>query len=331
MFKRRHVLKTFLAVMVITGLTFGANLAFAQTGLTLVDKIVAVVNDDIITAVDINKRLRPIYTQIAAASISEDEKNAAREQVRGDVLNEMIREKLMEQEMLRNNIRVSDEEVNAAINDIKSKNDFSDEALRDALALQGYSYEDYRDEIQRQILSSKLMNRQIRSRVVVTEADIERYYNENSGDFLSAREYKIWNLFVRWSQYGDEREQRQAVDTIQKLYNQLQNGTDFISLVQKAGQTYGGGELGFYRLNEVAEAFRPVIAGLEPHSYSTIVPGPGVAQIFYVEEIQIAENQPMEEVRPEIEEILYRQGMEKRFENWMQELYDQSHIEILEN
>lgn len=328
MFKKQTVIKLVLTVM-LGGVCFGAVPVFAQTGGGMVDTIVAVVNEDIITAHELNKRLKQVFTSIENAPLSPEEKAQARSEVQGDMLEEMIREKLMDQEIKRYNISVSDAEVNDAINGIKSNNNFSDEQLREALALQGYSYDAYRDEIQRQILSSKLMNRQIRSRVVVTEADIERYFNEHQGDFLSSREYHVWNIFVRWTPGGDPREQNQAVNIIENLYLKLEAGESFKTLAAGSGQTYGGGELGSYHLNEIAQDFRPIIAELGAGQYSRILPGNGMAQIFYVDKIDVAENQTLEDVRPEIEETLFRQGMEKRFDNWMQELRDQAHIEIL--
>lgn len=312
----------------LTGWILGSAPVFAQT--TEVDKIVAVVNEDIITAHELNKRLKQVLVSIENAPLTPEEKVQARQQVQGDMMQEMVREKLVEQEVKRYNISVSDDEVNDAINNIKANNNFTDDALREALALQGYDYNDYRDEIRRQILSSKLMNRQIRSRVVVTEADIERYYNEHAGDFLSARQYKVWNMFVRWSEYGDGRERQQALGIIENIYNRLLSGEDFRVIARGSGQTYGGGELGLFRLNEIAPDFRPVIAELNANTYSKIMMGNGVAQVFYVEEVIVAEDQSLADVRPEIEEILYREGMEKKFDTWMQELYDQSHIEILQ-
>ena len=331
MLQKQRALKCVLAITLITGVLLFAMPVMAQTNGGMVDKIVAVVNEDIVTSHELNKRLKQVLTSIENAPLSPEEKVQARQQVQGDMLQEMIREKLIEQEIKRYNISVSDAEVNDAIDNIKSNNNFTDEALREALALQGYDYNDYREEIRRQILSSKLMNRQIRSRVVVTEADVQKYYNENSGDFLSTREYKVWNLFVRWSEFGDGREQQMAGATIEKLYTRLQNGEDFKVLAQGAGQTYGGGELGTFRLNEIAPDFRPIIAELNANQHSKILPGNGVAQIFYVEEVIVAGDQSLEQVRPEIEEVLYRQGMEKKFDTWMQELRDQSHIEILQN
>lgn len=331
MLQKQRTLKCIFGVTIIAGLLLSAMPVMSQTNGSMVDKIVAVVNEDIITSHELNKRLKQAMISIENAPLSPEEKMQARQQVQGDILQEMIREKLIEQEIKRHNISVTDAEVNGAINNIKSNNNFTDEALREALALQGYDYNDYREEIRRQILSSKLMNRQIRSRVVVTEADVQKYYADNSGDFSSAREYKVWNLFVRWSEYSDAREQQQALSIIENLYGRLRNGEDFKVLARGSGQYYGGGELGLFRLNEIAPDFRPVIAELTPQTYSKILRSNGVAQIFYVEEIIVAGDQSLEEVRPEIEEVLYLQGMEKKFDTWMQELSNQSHIEILQN
>lgn len=329
MLKRQGAIKFILKACIITGLIVMAGPAYAQTG--MVDKIVAVVNDDIITAHDLNKRLKVVYNSINNAPISDGEKQQAMQQVQHEMLNEMIRETLIKQETKKYGIAVTDAEVNDAINTIKANNNFTDDALREALTLQGFDYESYRDEIGRQILSSKLMNRQIRSRVVVTNEDIERYFNTHAAEYQNVREYKVWNIFTRWSEYGESREREQALRMIDNLYNQLQAGADFIQLVRTGGQTYGGGELGFYKINEIAPEYRDYIAGLQPHSYSQIVMSPQVAQIFYVEEIMVGDNQTLADVKPEIEEILYRQGMEKRFESWMEELYAQSHIEILQD
>lgn len=322
--------KLVLAVLIATGVTLCAQPNNAKAAEAVVDTIMAVVNDDIITAQDLNKRMKVVYTQIDNAPISAEEKAQARIHMRGQVLNEMIRETLFQQEIKKAGISVSAQEVNDAINNIKANNNFNDEQLQEALALQGFSYTDYREELTRQILSNKLMNRNVRSKIVVTKADIERYYNEHSAEYLSAREYRVWNLFVRWSEYGSENERNQSMMIINGIYDRLKSGADFMELVGAAGKTYGGGELGYYKLTEIAPDFRTVIEGLGPYSYSDIIYGPGSAQIFYVSEIRVAENQGVEEVSEEITEKIYQQELDKTFEAWLKELHNNSHIEILD-
>ena len=155
----------------------------AASDAMLVDRIVAVVNEDIITLYDLNLALQPYQAKIKALNYSPEKEREALFKLRAELLNQIIDEKLTDQAVKRNNIEVSEKEIDATIERIKAARSLTDEDIRAGIALQGLTMEGYRKAIKEQLLRSILVNREIKSKIVITEDEIKKYYEahrENS-------------------------------------------------------------------------------------------------------------------------------------------------------
>ncbi|MGW8188109.1 MAG: SurA N-terminal domain-containing protein, partial [Desulfobacterales bacterium] len=135
----------------------------------VVDRIVAIVNDEVISLYELNQATQPYIEQVQNSRYPEDVERQLMFEVRGKILNEMINEKLADQELKRQNISVSDKEVDNAIERIKESRAITDEELRKSLVAQGITYEEYRQQTKQQILRAKLVNREVRSKIVITD------------------------------------------------------------------------------------------------------------------------------------------------------------------
>jgi len=138
----------------------------------VVDRILAVVNEDVITQYDMDTLLRPLVQNIRSQQLPPERELQAVRQLRAEMLNNLIDTKLTEQEVKRYNITVTDEEVENYIQQLKQRRSTTDEQLRGFLAEQGMTLEDYRREVKLQLQRTKLVNREVRSKVVITEAEI---------------------------------------------------------------------------------------------------------------------------------------------------------------
>ncbi|MDY0377296.1 MAG: SurA N-terminal domain-containing protein, partial [Desulfobacterales bacterium] len=179
MTKRFESRKFFLAVLAACLIVWATAGEINAEGGQVVERIVAVVNDEVITLFDLNQTLAPYERQIQAMGYADDKQEQMRFKVREDMLNHLIDQKLTDQEIKRYKISVSDKEIDGTVEQIKNANHYTDESLRNILASQGMSYEEYREKIKEQILRSKLVNIEVRSRVVITPEETRAYYERH--------------------------------------------------------------------------------------------------------------------------------------------------------
>ena len=159
-----EILKYLVAVFVCTFCFIFINQAKCAE---VVDRIVAVVNDDIIILSELNQTLKPFAGRLKELGYSPEKERKMLFKVRSDILNQLIDQKLADQEIKRFNITVSEKEIDNAIERIKEASSYTDEELREELTVQGLGMEEYRESIKEQILRAKLINWEIKSKIVI--------------------------------------------------------------------------------------------------------------------------------------------------------------------
>ena len=190
-------------LLLLTGTALGQK---KQPGWVEVDRIVAVVNQDVILASEVARRVAPL----APAPGKPPPAGAERQ-----VLEQMIDETLLSQEAIRARIEVPASDVDGAINEIKKQNQLDDAGLLKALEAQGYTLELYREDLRHQILRLRAINQLIRPRVVVRDDELLAAYNEAKkkaksvklGTFEAEKDRMRQNLI----------EQRVATETVKWL------------------------------------------------------------------------------------------------------------------
>ncbi len=297
----------------------------------VVDRVVAVVNDDIIRLSDLEARLAPVVAGIHSRGLlPADEKNAVYA-ARVKMLDEMIDELLADQQIKKAGIRISDREVDDIIERIKRINSMTDEDLRRELAKQGMDLDEYRKEIKNQLKRSKLVSRMLDSKIVITNEEIERYYNAHGDIYGGKREYILRNIIIPFDK-GDEKAKDAAYKAMQKIKSLLDQGMDFSEAAKKFSQGMNaaqGGYLGRFAIDDLAADIKKVIASLGEDQYSDVVETDQGFQIFYVDKIEETGPVPLEKVRDEIRNKLYDEAVNEAFSKWIQRLRAEAHIKII--
>jgi peptidyl-prolyl cis-trans isomerase SurA len=324
------------AVCLVIGIVLGAlNLAPSKShaaNTAIIDRIVAVVNEDIITSYDIETLLRPMVASMKKQGLSPERERQTISQLREELLNNLIDAKLTEQEIKRYNISVADEEVESQIRQIKQRRSLSDEELKAALALEGLTLEEYRKQIKLQIQRTKLVNREVRSKVVISQEEIKNYYEKNKSKYGGGTQYYLWNLFIKVPPNAPAEDRKAAQALLQEALAEVKQGQPFETLVRRnPGGVRGlqGSELGLFRLEEMTPQLRDVVRGLKAGQVSPIVESDFGYQILYVQEINESAGKPMAQVEAEIQDILFREYVDSRFNTWLADLRKRSHIKIM--
>jgi peptidyl-prolyl cis-trans isomerase SurA len=295
----------------------------------IVDRIVAVVNSDIITLYDLNRAFKPYEANIKALRYPEDKERQTLFQVRSDVLNQLIDGQLADQQTKHAQITVSQKEIDTTIERMKEARSFTDEQLREGLAAQGITMEEYRKEIESPILRTKLVNREVKSKIVITTEDIQTYYDNHQEKYAGDKKYYLWNLFIKAS----EIDRNAALEKMNRVALKLKQGSSFEALVSELNESSSavkGTDLGLYRRDELSEELREVVSKLKSNEYSEILETNFGYQIIYVQEIQDTAAKPIEAVETEIQQILYDELVDNKYQDWLEELRARSHIRIIQ-
>ena len=298
----------------------------------VVDRIVAVVNDDIISLAELNKAVSPFEEQIRLKMYASDLENEQIYNIRMEVLNNLIDEKLADQEIRNSGIFVDEREIDNAIEQVKAMNYYSDEDLRKALAASNVSMGEYRDEIKRQILRNKLVNIKIKSKIIITESDIENYYENNPDKYASKKKYMLRNIMMTYPIAVDIQSKQTVYSRMEDVYKQLNEGALFTEIAKKDSEAMNasdGGRLGLFSIDELTENIAEAIKELKPGEISSITETDQGYQIFLVEKIEETGGRTLSEVTDEIRQSLYEESVNEKFQSWIEHLREDAHIQII--
>jgi len=298
----------------------------------VVDRIVAVVNDDLVTLYDLNKTFQPYEENIRALGYAPERERETLFKLRTDLLNRLIDRKLTDQVIKKNNIEVSEEEIDTTLERLKEARSLTDESLRAGLAQQGLTLEEYRNNIKQQLLRNKLVNREIKSKIVITEDDIKIYYDAHREKYAGETKYHIWNIFIRLPEFAVESTKSLALEKMDAVITKLTQGRAFESLAAEDSDSPTapkGTDLGLYRLDELSPQLQKAVEVMKAGDFSSILETDMGYQIIYVQKIVQTDAKSLAEVKSEIQEILYNEAADNRFQAWLEELRKRAHIKII--
>ncbi|MCL7487107.1 MAG: SurA N-terminal domain-containing protein [Desulfobulbaceae bacterium] len=305
----------------------------------VVDRVVAIVNDEVITLTEVNEEGKPLLQRVAE-TVPATELSEALKQVRQTVIEKLIERKIMLQEAEKNKISVTDEEVERAYERILERNNMTPESFREQLATLGMNETQYRENLQTQVLSSKLVNLEIRSKVIIPENRIIDYYDANYTERVEEGGYYILQIGIKWDEKAAEgsgipRTREAAREKAEQIRNLAVNGGDFRKLARDHSNlpsAVDGGDIGILDEDDMPSNMLEAITGTRPGGITPIIDTSSGYQFFKVlssQEGQIITKVPYESVKDEIYDILYQQEMEARYEKWLKEVKSKAYIKIL--
>lgn len=289
----------------------------------IVDKIVAQINDEIITLSELEQAMK--YSQ-GKPGASQADNEASRRQM----LDLLIDRKLAKEEAKRYGMTVPDKELRKAVDDIKQRNGFADdEALSKALAKDGMTMEQLRQQISEQIAQDRLMAVTVKDVPNPADADIKRFYEENYKTPENRVHVKVITLPVRPEANAAQQEEARA--QAEKALTEAQKGEDFDKLIKQYSKPIPNtpsGDLGFLRQADLDPKFFDFLAGLKQ---GEVVPlrTPQGFQVIKMIEAKMGQVVGLEEVRPQIVQLLQREQMSKRFSEHLKDARKRALIKIM--
>ncbi len=297
---------------------------------TVVNTIAAIVNDDLITLNEIERESLPVIREAEKKSPVDAD---TRSKIRRAALDHLIEKKLLDQKIKELNIRVSDEEVRQAIDDVKKQNNItSQEALVSALAGQGLTFEQYRNQLQEQIERLKLVSMEVRSKIQVGETEMREYYEANRVRYSEDDTFRARHIFFKTSEKAPADDIKRTMTTALMVLAEAKGGKDFAELARSYSEDPAarkdGGDLGSFKKGDMLPELEKAIIALKPGEVSELVYTPAGFHIIKLEERVTGRMKPFESVKTEIEDALYRKKSEERFSQWAKELRQKASIEL---
>ena len=251
----------------------GTLLCGPATAVQDLDRIVAVINDDVIMRSELAVKIRGVTTQMEEQNIPLPPLDILQKQV----LDRLIMTKLQIQMAQNTGIRVDDETLNRTISNIARENELSLNQFREILEQDGYGYENFRREIRDEILISRLQQRQVDNRVIVTDREIDNYLSNQEHQGETDIEFHIAHILIAIPEGASTRQLTRARETAEQALSELQGGADFANMAatySDGQQALDGGDLGWRKAGQVPTLFADFISDMEVGGLSGIIKSP---------------------------------------------------------
>ncbi len=280
----------------------------------VVDRVVAVVNDEIITLSDLQRE------DLKKNSTTRDEHL---------LLEDLIDRKLQLSAAKRSGIDVTDSELAEALAEIMKRNSLDRKQFDAELAKDGLTYDQYRSELREQITLSRVFNKYVRSELGLNEAELRAYYERNQKAYAQPEEIRVRQVFIKRPDNATESQAAAVSERARMASERARRGEDFVGLVREFSESENaaaGGDLGFmrrdYALPEIDEATR----SLKPGEIAGPLQSAAGYHIIRLEEVRTP-IMPFDRVKDEIQATLYQQKLDNTYRTWLQTLRSDSHIE----
>lgn len=311
---------------------WGIIILCLPVGAEVVDRIVAVVNDEIITLHDLNEAFEPYQKNIEATYKGKD-KNALIAQTKESFLQRLVDNILIEQQARKAGISstVKDEDVMAALQDMLTKQNMSMQDFLKNLAAEGKSIEFIKKEIRSQMVRMRLLRLEVKDKIIVTDQEIGEYYNQHRQEYEGRESVRMKQLLLKIPPGADKDLNLKLKNQAIRLRDLIIKGESFDELTAKYSQgpaAAQGGDVGFIERGTIIPQVEAVAFNLPVGQVSDVIESSLGFHIIKVVDKKGAGIKPITVVREEIKAKLEDEKLDKKFEEWISSVRDKSHIEI---
>jgi peptidyl-prolyl cis-trans isomerase SurA len=285
----------------------------------VVDRVVAIVNDDIITLKETEKYV-PVEKKGEFASVSEYIRNIKLKE-KMDIL---IDDVLIRQQAKKLHVEVTNRDADIMVENIRKQHLVSEEDMKRQLEKEGINYKDFYEGLKASLLRSRVIARMVSSESIsITEADVEAYYRAHLPEFKD-EEFRLLHVYISGNRPDIK-------DRAHAAYNELKAGKAFEEVAKKysddpSGQK--GGDIGFIRKEDLIPEFKGAVNFLTVGSYTQLVATPYGLHILKLVEIREGGTMPFDAVKPRIKEKLVQEQSQKRYKEYIEKLRKASYIEV---
>jgi peptidyl-prolyl cis-trans isomerase SurA len=254
-----------VAAMLLTAITVVLPLGMAA-GAETVDRIVAVVNGEIIVLSEVRQISQNYMKQMSEQFKVEAGDEQYREAERR-ILDQLIDEKLVNQEADRLTITIGEREIDAAVKEMQNRNKLNDSQFAAVLAEEGLTMQKYREQLKGQMKKVRVIDQEIKSRIQVPKEEIDAYYEKHAADFNAEPEVRIQQIRLIIPPESSEKDISRIQAQAESILAKIKKGEDFASLAGLYSQdpsASAGGDMGVFKRGELLPAIDEYAFGMKP-------------------------------------------------------------------
>ena len=307
-------------------LFFHGPISFSEA---VVDRVVAVVNQEIITLSEVEKWTNPLKQEIVAKDRLEKQDRV--EMICRQVLEKLIEEKLIDQEVKKSGIKISSKEIEATLEEIKRRNAITQEGLEKALAVEGLTLETYKEQIGKSLQRKKLISWSVKVEARDGEKELREFYQKNMDRYRTNETYRPSHILFAIPKEATPEEMDEIRRKAKKVLERIKGGEDFgemALLYSEDASSKNRGDLGYFKKGEILPAFERETLRLKVGEVSGIVRSEFGFHIIKLLDRKGMDPFPFEEVQERVKADYYESEMEKAFKQYISTLKEKAVIEI---
>lgn len=280
------------------------------------DRIAAIVNSDLIMLSEVRRELAPERERLEKHYRGE-ELSRRLQMAEAMALTTMIERRLQLQEAKARSVEVADQEVKQAVKQLVQQGEKIDE--QDPVST---------NSVRDQLTLLKVVDREVRSGVMVADPEMKRYYQEHRDRFALPEEYTLSQILIKPRSPDDVADAKAKGREVTALLKQGESFEDLALRYSDGPTASRGGRLGLVRQGELLPAIERGVSTLVPGGISDVIESPEGLHIVRLDDKKPKQFRPFEEVRQEIQALVFQQKSEDMFQSWLADLKNKAYIEI---
>jgi len=292
-----------------------------------VDRIIAKVNDKIITQSELEER---VFVKMMSLQKAGVQPMPSKREMMHEELERMIEERLLIDAGRKLGLKVNEENVTKAIDEIKRTNGLNDGDLERMLQAESKSMEEYKNKIHDQILISRVVSYEVRKRVTISNEEIEEYYNQHLKEYWVPEKLQLRHILFLMDDTLLEEDKRIKKQKAHLALKKIRSGEDFIAVAKEFSEDISastGGDLGEIERGKMVPEFEKAAFRLKEGEVSGLVETPYGLHIIKVDKIIPGETSPLDEVQGHIKKQFMDQKLKDEYQAYLSELKQNAFIE----
>jgi len=317
------------ALLLLTPATFAQSTTAKST---LIEEVIARVNNQIITLSDYQKAMEGLHQDIQqdCQNCTPERMQAEFKERQKNLLRDMIDQQLLIERAKDMDISVETDLVKRLDEVRKDNNLATIDDLEKAVEGQGLSWEDYKTQIRNGMLTQEVIRKEVGGRMDISSDEVKKYYEAHKQDFNRPEQVALSEIFL--STEGKTPEETAAVRTkAEDLHNRVSKGDDFAEIAKRYSQgstAQDGGYLGVYEHGQLSKELEDAVFPMEKNQITDVIQTKTGFEILKVMDHYQAGLQPLDKVEDEITNIIYKQKMEPSMRDYLAELREESYVQV---
>ena len=321
--------KSTLLILIL--LAFGGNIILLEKAYgEIYNRVVAIVNADVVTLYELDTRMKELTGMTPEALKRKSEGQYI--DTRRKILERLIEEKIAIEKIQELEIKVQPKEVDATIEKVKTDNKLTQEDLVAALKEQGQTYEQYRKMLKTELERMRLINYEVKSKIIIREEELKEYYDQHTDEFSTQGKVHLAMIFLKQEDPADPEESRALKQKALKIIQKIKAGEDFGKLAKAFSNGPGaneGGDLGVFKISELNQEMAATVKDLSSGEVGNPIIGSNGIQIIKVVEKDKGGEKSFDQVKNSISSTLYRKKLDQAYAEWIKDLREKAYVKII--